>query len=175
MSLRTAGYLGLGLGALMALAGPVAAQPKPPRPAQLEALIDCRRIADATERLACFDRTAASLDEAETKGEVVVVDKGQIREARQAAFGFTFKMPSFMSGGEAEIENLTATVSEAYQNGEGKWIVTLDNGAVWRQIDSIRVPRKPKPGSTALVKTGMLGSFFMKIDGQVQIRVHRDR
>ena len=138
-------------------------------------MVACRAIADTAARLACFDAAAAGLDEAEAKGEVVVVDRGQIREARRAAFGFTFKMPSFMTAGEKpeDLERITATVASAYENG-GKWVITLEDGAVWRQIDSISMRKSPKAGSKAEIRTAMLGSFFMKVDGQIAIRVTRD-
>ena len=41
------------------------------------------------DRLACFDAAAARLDEAEKKGDIVVVDRRQAQEVRRQAFGFT--------------------------------------------------------------------------------------
>lgn len=178
MSLITVRHLAGGLAGLLALtAGPALAQDAAKRrPEALEAVVACRTIADTDARLACFDRAAAGLDEAESRGEVVVVDRGQIREARKAAFGFTFKMPSFMTAGEKpeDMERLTATVASAYDSG-GKWVITLEDGAVWKQIDTMSMRKSPKPGSKVEIRTAMLGSFFMKVDGQIQIRVTRVR
>lgn len=171
-------HLGLGLaGLLLAGGGAALAQDAPKqRPAALNAVVACRSIADTAQRLACFDAAAAGLDEAEAKGEVVVVDRSQIREARKAAFGFTFKMPSFMTGGDKpeSFDRITSTVQSAYESG-GAWVITLEDGAVWRQIDTERLRKSPKPGSKVEIRTAVLGSFFMKVDGQIQIRVRRDR
>ncbi len=159
------------------LVGPAAAQEAAKRrPDTLTAVVACRSITDTTERLACFDRAAADLDQAEAKGDVVVVDRGQIREARQAAFGFSFKMPSFMTQGEpAEaVDRITTTIKSAYES-KGAWVIVLEDGAVWRQIDNVRMRKSPKPGSKAEIRTAMLGSFFMKVDDQIAIRVSRER
>lgn len=178
MSLFMQRHLAVGLVGLLALsAGPALAQDAAKRrPEALEAVVACRAIADTDARLACFDKAAAGLDEAESRGEVVVVDRGQIREARKAAFGFTFKMPSFMTAGDKpeDLERLTSTIASAYHSG-GKWVITLEDGAVWRQIDSISMRKSPKAGSKVEIRTAMLGSFFMKVDGQTAMRVTRDR
>lgn len=178
MSLSTVRHLGLGLAGLLTLAaGPVLAQDAAKqRPDALKAVVACRTVTDTAERLACFDRAAAGLDEAEAKGDVVVVDRSQIREARKAAFGFTFKMPSFMTAGEKteNVDRITSTIVSASQSG-GAWVFVLEDGAVWRQIDTISLRNTPKAGSKAEIRTATFGSFFMKVDGQIQIRVHRDR
>lgn len=174
---RKAGIaLAAGIAALaVAGAAPAADGPKG-RAAQLQAIVDCRAVPDPTERLACFDAAAASLDEAEKKGDVVVVDKGQVREARRAAFGFDFHMPSFMTAGEApeQLDRITATVASARRDPRGRWVIKLEDGAVWRQVDDKSLFKDPKAGSTVEIRTAAMGSYFMKVDGQMQIRVHRD-
>ncbi|HEX6865720.1 MAG TPA: hypothetical protein VF122_00670, partial [Caulobacteraceae bacterium] len=76
--------------ALTLMAG--SAQAASDRPPVLQAVVDCRAIADSSARLACYDAAAARLDEAEAKGDVVVLDREQRQQARREAFGFT--MPS---------------------------------------------------------------------------------
>lgn len=147
------------------------------RAAQLQAVVDCRKLADPAERLACYDAATATLDAAEKSGDVVVVDRAQVREARRAAFGFNFQMPAFMTPRDEkpeEIDRITATVASARQDATGKWVIKLTDGAVWRQIDTKRIFRDPRAGSTVEIRTAAMGSFFMKVDGQMQIRVHRD-
>ena len=79
------------LPALILLAGALVAPPITAAPAakavgraaELQKLIDCRKIADNTQRLACFDAAAASFDQAEAKGDIVVVDREQARKVRR--------------------------------------------------------------------------------------------
>ncbi len=159
----------------LAAGASLAASPIKGRAAPLQAIVACRQMQDPTERLACFDAAAASLDAAEKAGEVVVVDRAQVQEARKAAFGFNFQMPSFMTGGERTeaLDRITATVESAGQDATGKWTIRMTDGAVWRQVDNERVSREPKAGTTVEIRSATMGSFMMTI-GYSHIRVHRD-
>lgn len=165
-------------GAALTFAGVgLAADGSKGRASQLQAVVDCRKLAEPSARLACYDAATESLDAAEKAGDVVVVDRAQVREARRAAFGFNFQMPSFMTpkGDEPEpMDRITATVASARRDANGKWIIKLTDGAVWRQIDDKKLFKEPRAGSTADIRTATMGSFFMKVDGQMQMRVHRD-
>jgi len=181
-------HAGSGLAAALAVLAPMAARsaaaPQVPGRAELvKALSDCRAITDPTERLACYDKAAAALDEAQTKGDVIVVDRQQAREVKRQAFGFNlgnalsiFSPPAGKEGPkdkEAE-ESITSVAKSVSQTAVGKWIVTLEGGAVWRQIDSDVLPNDPRPGSKIHIRRAALGSFLMSVDGQSSIRVHRD-
>ncbi|MFA7263210.1 MAG: hypothetical protein WC068_09325 [Caulobacter sp.] len=168
--------LAAGAAALTLASGGQAADAPKGRAAQLQAVVDCRQQADPTARLACYDAATASLDAAEKAGDVVVVDRAQVREARRAAFGFNFAMPAFMTRDAEpdELDRITATVDSARQDASGKWVIKLSDGAVWRQIDTKRIFKDPRHGSTVEIRSASMGSFFMKIDGQMQMRVRRD-
>lgn len=182
MTLRPAG-MGKGLamaGLVILLAGGASAQGrdggKPAgRAGALQAVVDCRTIADSAERLACYDKAAAALDAAEAKGDVVVVDRGQMREARKAAFGFNFQMPSFMTRGEKEeeLQRLETTVAASRQDVHGKWIVKLADGATWVQIDTEKV-RKIPAGAPVTIKAASLGSYMLSVKGYGSFRAKRE-
>ena len=162
------------------VAGHAASAPKSPGRAELvKALSDCRAIAEPSARLACFDKAAAALDEAQTKGDVIVVDRQQAREVKRQAFGFNLgaAFSIFDLGGAKDREadnSITAVAKSAYQTSGGKWVVALDGGAVWRQIDDEALSREPRAGSQIRIRRATLGSFMMNVDGQPGIRVHRD-
>ena len=154
------------------------AAPKPEKTGQaaiLKALADCRAIGDSTERLACFDKASADMVQAETSGAVVVIDRQQIREARRQAFGFDLAALNFFNRGLStdEANSLTDEISAVSQRADGKWMLTLKSGATWRQVENDPPNRDPHPGSQVLIKRAALGSFVMKIDGQVAIKVKR--
>ena len=73
-----------------------------------------------------------------------------------------------------ELEKISGTVESARKDGNGRWIVRLADGAVWRQIDSTLINHDPKKGSTVEIRTASLGSYFMKIDGQLSFRARRE-
>lgn len=172
---RTGLFVVAGLMTLAWSGAGLAADAPKARASQLQAIVDCRQVADPAQRLACYDAAAGALDAAEKSGEVVVVDRAQVSEARRAAFGFNITMPAFMTGGEKAdpIEQITATVASARQNGERKWVMTMTDGAVWRQTDTEWVSRDPKAGTVVEIRAAALGSFVMTVGG-TRIRVHRD-
>ena len=172
---------------LMALADVTAAQAAGKISAQkraqvLQAVVDCRPMTDAAARLACYDAAAARLDEAEASGQVVIVDKEQARQVRREVFGL--QLPSLDIFGRAaktpgaapeEVDRIVETVKSASRQADGRWVLELETGAVWRQIDASELANDPHPGSKVDIRNAALGSFFMKVDGQPAIRVHRDR
>jgi hypothetical protein len=172
------------LPALAVLAVTMAAQaaPKPPaslndrRAGALEALSACRAVSDPAARLACYDSAAGRLDEAEKTGEIVVVDRKQAGEVRRQAFGFA--LPSLALFDKAEgtekLDRVESVLKEARQGADGKWILKLENGAVWRQTDTESLVREPRPGSRVAIKSAALGSYLMSIDGQRSFRARRE-
>jgi hypothetical protein len=166
-------------GVFLLLGAPVAAAAGPSTPGRapaVQAVLDCRKIADNGERLACYDKAANAMEQAEATGDLVSVDREQRRAARHQAFGLALPTLSFLDRGEKpeEVDRISATVASASQDPYGKWTIRLDDGAVWRQIDDNTLDHPPHHGSTAEIRRGLLGSFTMKIDGQFPIKVHRD-
>lgn len=142
----------------------------------LKSLMDCRAIADDAARLACFDSAAGVFDQAEATGEIVVVDREQATAVRRQAFGFSLpSLALFERGGatSGELEQISAKVVRASEDGLGRWTVELDDGAVWQQTDTERLGRRPRAGSTAEIRTAAMGSFFMNLDGQRAVRARR--
>ena len=172
---------------LLALAGATTASAAGKISAQkraqvLQAVVDCRPMTDANARLACYDAAAAKLDEAEASGQVVVVDKEQARAVRREVFGL--QLPSLDIFSHAakgpgaaveEVDRVTETVKSASRQADGRWVIELESAAVWRQIDANDLANDPHSGSKVEIRKAALGSFFMKVDGQPAIRVHRDR
>jgi hypothetical protein len=161
-----------------AVAAPPAAlaQPKSEGRAQIfQELADCRKIADGAARLACYDKTAATLDQAEAKGDIVVVDREQARKVRRQAFGFSMPSISLFEKGETqeELENVAGEVAAASVNGAGKWTIRLKDGAIWTQVDNNELHRTPKPGMPVKIRQAAMGSFLMSINNGGAFRVRR--
>lgn len=172
-AMRT-GLVALALG-LAALSSADAAEPQG-RAAALKQLLDCRTIADNAARLTCYDTQAGAFDQAEAKGDIVVVDREQARAVRRQAFGFTLPSMSMFDRGEApeDVGKVSLKIESARRGGDGKWLFVLEGGQVWRQIDTTELTRTPKPGGTATVSRAALGSYKLNIGGATAIRVHRD-
>jgi len=166
-----------GFSALVA-ASVMSGQAVPPqeRPESLARLMACRSIADDSARLACFDASAGALDTAERSGEVVMIDRAGVAETRRQLFGF--EMPSLPrlfgpDSAAAELDSIETTLRSASLVGEGRWIFRLEDGGVWRQIDSERVRFENRPGEAVRVRKASLGSFLLTVGGSRAVRVRR--
>ena len=158
-------------------AGAQAAGAASPPPQAVQAAIDCRKVAEAAARLACYDKAVDVLGRALDQGQVVAVDHAQVQAVRRQSFGFTLPSLSFLDRGARpeEINEVVLTVESARQNPDGKWVIALEGGQIWRQIDTGEFSRDPKPGAKATIKKAMLGSYMMMIGGHSAVRVHRDQ
>jgi hypothetical protein len=161
--------------ALAALAGGAAAETKAERAGVMQKLIDCRKLTDSAQRLACYDAAAAALDQAEAKGDVVVVDREQAKKVRKQAFGFSLPSISLFEKGVAkeELENVDGIVAAARQDGGGHWVIRLEDGAVWAQNGVEEMFKTPRPGMKVRIKKAALGSYMMIIENQGGVKAHR--
>ncbi|HEY1073696.1 hypothetical protein [Brevundimonas sp.] len=142
----------------------------------LEQVAACRQITSDAERLGCFDRAAGALDAAERQGEVVVVERGQIREARRQLFGFEIPSLPPMFGRDDPAERIDAvetTLLSAGQGLDGKWLFRLADGSEWRQIDSDPVRFQNRTGMEIRVRRAALGSYLLTAGRSRAVRVKR--
>jgi hypothetical protein len=163
---------------LAALPAAAHAQPaQAQRPELFEALVRCRTITNDAERLTCFDRAAASLQEAAERRDLVVVDRQQVRESRRRLFGLPLpRLPIFGGGDdddEEEIRQIDSLVASAYQHGNGQWVVRLEDGSTWAQTDDNLIAGRPRPGQPVRVTRAALGTYMMRVNGQPGVRVRR--
>ncbi|OHB27608.1 MAG: hypothetical protein A2790_16390 [Phenylobacterium sp. RIFCSPHIGHO2_01_FULL_69_31] len=175
--MKTVAMWAVGVAVAASLGGSASqAQPKgESRSAMLQKLVDCRKLTDESQRLACYDQATVALDQAEAKGDIVVVDREQARKVRRQAFGFSMPSLSLFERGETqeELENVTGVVALARVNGAGKWVIKLEDGAVWTQVDSKELFKEPKPGMPVKIRQASLGSFLMTVDTMGAFRARR--
>ncbi|HYD12519.1 MAG TPA: hypothetical protein VEC11_06705 [Allosphingosinicella sp.] len=153
----------------------------PPRPESFEALVRCRAITEDAARLACFDRAVAALQAAQERRDVVMVDRQQVREGRRRLFGLALPRIPIFGGGddderdEDQVDTVEGVVASASQDGLGHWVVALQDGAVWMQVDNNTLALRPRAGQRVVINRGALGSFMMRVNNQPGIRVRRSR
>ncbi len=157
------------------VAGGASAAEAPTRAPAMQSVLDCRAIADATQRLACFDKAVEAMAKAEQSGDLVAIDREQRRTVRRQAFGLTLPSLAMFDKGEKpeESNRIAVTLAQANRNAAGKWVFVLDDGAVWRQIDDGQLEPPPRAGQKAMIRRAALGSYMIHLEGSA-IRVHRD-
>lgn len=147
------------------------------RAAPVQKIYDCRSIADDSARLACFDASVAELVVAEEKKEIRFADKALVKETRKGLFGFSLPRIGLFGGDGAdeEVKEIEAVVKSVSIDRSGKYRIVMEDGAVWQQIDTTRLPREPKPGQKVKIRVAAMGSYFANVNDQRAIRMKRDR
>lgn len=169
-------------GLVLASAASAAETPPGAPPAVVQKLLDCRAIADAGQRLACFDASVAALASGVEKREVLVADTDQVKKAKRSLFGLT--LPNFNLFGATRAEGektddrgalteIEAVIRSARPGPSGNWRLELDDDSRWVQTDGVGLRHDPRAGMKIRIRRAAMGSYFANIDGQTAIRVKR--
>ena len=145
-------------------------------PAIYTALLDCRKITDAQQRLACFDAKSEVLATATAQHSIVVTDREELRKTRRNLFGFTIPQSGLLASGDGqdeEVKKFETTVTSARRSRGGEWIVVLAAGGTWEQTDSRELALAPKANQKVVITRGAMGTFFVSVDGQTPVRMRR--
>jgi hypothetical protein len=178
---------GMALGMVLAGIVPLAHAAEREETDAVAAALACRQIVDSQARLACFEASMSGLEAAFPEAvlapeERVVVQEEKKRRRLIDRFGFgggAEPAPTKVEQVEAAPEALDAISLGVIETGttrNGKLIVIMENGQVWRQIDSdparVRVPRGDL---TAEIKTGTFSSHSMRLNDGKWFKVRRVR
>jgi hypothetical protein len=182
--------------ALAALAGSSPALAAPATQDLLEAMGHCAGIADDHARLACYDALAPHVKEAlATPPAALPGNRPPTADEQRSWFGFDLgnlfgaapaqqttpaqfgsdrlpAPPAAEGSTEAALDSISAGVTDIAYTPFGKFIVFLDNGEVWRQIDGDSdhaVFRKPAKDNKVTISRGFIGSYNLSINDSARI------
>ena len=166
---------------LLAAAAPAGAQSgrpgSSPPSRHLSALEACRAIQADPARLACFDREAGALLTASRGGELSVVNRADMRTARRSLFGFALPKLPFFAGDKSADEvpdTLDSTIVSAQSIANDLYRIKIAAGdALWETTDSPMSLSAPRGGQKIVISKAALGSYFLRIDGQVGVKGRR--
>lgn len=114
-------------------------------PAVVSAVYHCRTFSDGAARLACFDKAAADLEQAQN--------------ARTLSFGDPDDFPRY------EGAELTSKIVAVRLNQAGRYVFTLEDGTRWMQNEWIKFAFEPKVGDPIVVRRGTIGNYRAKTRG----------
>lgn len=151
------------------------AQSVQPAPAQFARVTACQSIRDNAQRLACYDREVALAATANARGDLVVMDRQQLRQTRRSLFGLT--LPNLGVFGEdslpGDADRLETTIKSVHYQADGKYIFDLAEGGRWLALESRTFIVDPAPGQPVRIRRAALGSYLMNVNNQLALRVHR--
>lgn len=162
--------------AALTVSSAAAAKDKPAAapPAVYKAVVDCRGIADAAQRLACFDRTVGEMAKAGEEKELVVLDREAMRETRKGLFGFSLPKLKLFGGGnddDQEVTEIESTISGIRTADDGMPVFTIADGAKWKQTEGRNV--FPKVCDPIRIRRATLGSYMANVNKRAAVRVTR--
>ena len=131
-------------------------------------IVKCADIADAAKRLECFDAAAARgktalaapvAHGASGQGEELV---GLVRlfEAGAGDQARGFRQAGAGEPGPSEVNQVSGNVLEFAKTARGKAVFILENGMVWRQLDSDSTEVLPPPPGTTMKVTVETGASW---------------
>ena len=171
--------------------------------APLSKVYACADIPDAGQRLACFDGAVARLKQADAGGDVAVVSRQQVQKVEKDAFGLQVpsvselaasiapapssvapssaapaaRVPAAAKPPKAEkprpLDRVTLAVKSIQNDGHGGITFIMENGQVWKKIDTGSMPGIGKGPWTAEIKKAALGSYMLSLGGTASTRVKR--
>ena len=177
--------------AILAFTLPAAA----PADALRDELRVCRDLTDDEVRLVCYDaavdRSKKGAYSEPTSGTEITPAAAPAEPAASAAvaatgaaaslsqedlFGMTSEEVERTVGeatGSERIDNLNSTVTKLQQYSYNKVLITLENGQVWKQVDTSNL--RLRVGDAVEVERASLGSFMLRKKGSKRsMRVSRE-
>ena len=168
---------------LLAAAAATAAPPHPviaPGSQLINAVQACQQVKDDAARLACYDRSVSALTSASARGDVTVVDRQQMREARRSLFGFSVpKLPFFSSSKDKDVQDepkrVVTTVASFVSLGNGYVRVRIaEPESTWESTEPTDL-FDVHSGDKVTIEHGAIGSYWMEIGGNRAFHAHRVR
>lgn len=139
----------------------------------IDQLKTCRAIPDPDQRLACYDREVGAVIAATEEGTLQVVDKADVEETKRGLFGFSLPKIKLFGGDENELTELETTITDVRREGRESWIFTTQEGSVWRIAETKLGWRPPQEGQSVVFKKAAMGSYFIRVNGQIGVKGKR--
>jgi hypothetical protein len=143
-----------------------------PTPPVFQAVLDCKTVTDSTERLACYDRTVEAMATASTKRDILIAERATFNEAEKGLFGINLPRIKIFGGNDDDaVKEIESTIARFRRDENDALIITIADGARWRQTDS--TPQSATVGDKIRIKKGTFGTFWANINGRSGIKVIR--
>ncbi|MEP2140782.1 MAG: hypothetical protein ABJI41_14840 [Erythrobacter sp.] len=147
----------------------------------LAKLKECQAITDDADRLACFDGSVTAMVAANEAGQVQIVDQEDVRKTRRQLFGLSVPEIDILKGKDDDKQTkearelLETTITSVRYLSSRKIRFTTQEDAVWEINRAPTRLRTVEAGDTVVFKKASLGTFFIRIDGQLGVKGKRVR
>jgi hypothetical protein len=162
-------------GSLMMPAAAIAADDKDSATDHLASLRACKAQADPALRLACYDAASAEVIAAADGGQLKIVDQAEIRRTRRGLFGFSLPDLGLFGGGDdsPDMDMLETSISSVRYTNDDAFLFKTKEGATWQVLNAPSRLREVRSGDPVVFKKAAMGSYFIRIDGQMGVKGKR--
>jgi hypothetical protein len=141
-------------------------------PAQVYA---CANVEDAAQRHSCFDALVPELKKASAAAPAA---KAPQQAQAQSALTAPVLSPAEAKAAktakrEAEVSRVALPVKAIETGRDGKYRFTMENGQVWRQLDTVKLRNLGNGPWTAEIRKAALGSYLLTVNKQAAVSVER--
>ncbi|GGW79254.1 hypothetical protein [Alteromonas halophila] len=151
------------------------------------ALAKCSEQKNSLQRLVCYDRVVKDLNQysgldgsvtrhqpvpkARPENPLPLANDSNSQRQQQRKPETRFGL-EHTEDNTTESDTMSAMIAEAEKSLRGQYVITLDNGTVWRQTDQEYFSLKA--GQSVTIERGILGAFYLSRSGaNKQIKVKR--
>lgn len=135
----------------------------------------CATIADDTARLACYDAAFGGPAPAPAPAAAATAAPASSTSKAQQEFGLSEADKRAADPAQPEApSSITAKVADARKRPTGEWVVMLEDGQVWVQVEST-TKAIVKAGDEVTIRKAALGSYLLVSANRVAMRVRRAR
>jgi hypothetical protein len=152
---------------------PIIAAPALAQEALHKKVYACAQVSDTDQRHACFDGLVPDLRKAGEAqfGAAAAPKPSPFTAPIAAAEAPKTAKPTVQT--PVETQNVRLAVRSMARSADGKLRFTMENGQIWRQIDSTTVRNVGQGPWTADIRKASFGSFLLSLNGGRALRVER--
>ena len=127
------------------------------------AMLQCRSIAEAPARVACYDAIPVGAA-APLAAPVAAAAAAPTPQQREQAFGMaTVKAPKSVT--PEQDNSISSTIAGRFDGWSGNELIKLANGQVWRIVDGSSAVLSPMTDAKVKVERNVIGTYFLTIEG----------
>lgn len=120
---------------------------------------DCITVSNDTARLTCYDKSAAHHSAKQQRPSASIA--APAASVTTVAPVITSELPQKTTPRQAQTQfKVIAIISEAKTVTRGKWLLKLDNGQTWREVEPGR--NRYKVGQQVTIESGFMGSYSLQ-------------
>jgi len=150
---------------------------------QGSAAAKCVSIEDAAARLGCYDQAFGRPAAAPAAASAIVGGDAAAAASVDAARGVDEFGLSEAAKRQRDPEkakdtmptSISSTVSDVSFRPTGEVVVTLENGQVWTQAETVTTKARVKAGDEVTIRKAAMGSYVLVTPSRTAIRVRRAR